>query len=191
LDASVYEKNFEGAKWVMSPPLRQKKDQQALWGAINQGTVQIVATDHCPFMWSQKLMGEHDFSKIPNGHPAIENRMELLFSEGVQSGKISLNKFVEVSSTNAAKIFGMFPRKGCIAVGSDADLVIFDPNTEHVISAATHHMNVDYSAYEGWKVKGKCKTTILRGQVAVQDGQVRINKGYGRFIKRDKVNGIV
>lgn len=191
LDASLYEKNFEGAKWVMSPPLRQKKDQETLWAGINQGTVQVVATDHCPFMWEQKKMGENDFSKIPNGHPAIENRMELLFSEGVQKGRITLNKFVEVTSTNAAKIFGMFPRKGCIAVGSDADLVLFDPNEDHTLSVDTHHMNVDYSAYEGWKLKGKCKTTILRGQVAIDKGEVRINKGYGKFIKRNKVTGII
>ena len=136
-------------------------------------------------------MGEKDFSKIPNGHPAIEHRMELLFSEGVHKGKISLNKFVEVTSTNAAKIFGMFPRKGCIAPGSDADIVIFDPNEEHTISAKTHHMNVDYSAYEGWKVKGKIKTTILRGQVAIDNGEVKIKKGYGQFIKRNKVTGII
>jgi dihydropyrimidinase len=191
LDASLYEKDFEGAKWVMSPPLRQKKDQETLWAGINQGTVQVVATDHCPFKWEQKKMGEKDFSKIPNGHPAIENRMELLFSEGVQKEKISLNKFVEVTSTNAAKIFGMFPRKGCIAVGSDADLLLFDPNEQHTLSAETHHMNVDYSAYEGWKLTGKCKTTILRGQVAVDNGKVRINKGYGQFIKRNKVTGII
>ena len=191
LDASLYEKNFEGAKWVMSPPLREKKDQASLWAGINQGTVQVVATDHCPFTWEKKLMGEKDFSKIPNGHPAIENRMELLFSEGVHKGKISLNKFVEVSSTNAAKIFGMFPRKGCIAPGSDADLVIFDPNEEHTISVKTHHMNVDYSAYEGWKVKGKTQTTILRGRVAIDNGLVKIKKGYGQFIKRNKVTGII
>lgn len=191
LDASLYEKDFEGAKWVMSPPLREKKDQATLWAGINQGTVQVVATDHCPFMWKQKLMGEKDFSKIPNGHPAIENRMELLFSEGVGKGKISLNKFVEVTSTNAARIFGMFPKKGCVAVGSDADLVIFDPNEKHTLSAKTHHMNVDYSGYEGLQLTGKCKTTILRGQVAVDNGDVKIKKGYGQFVKRNKVNGII
>jgi dihydropyrimidinase len=191
LDASLYEKDFEGAKWVMSPPLRQKKDQASLWAGINQGLVQVVATDHCPFKWEQKKMGEKDFSKIPNGHPAIENRMELLYSEGVGKGKITLNKFVEVSSTNAAKIFGMFPKKGCIAVGSDADLLIFDPKEKHTLSAATHHMNVDYSAYEGWKLKGKCKTTILRGKVAIDNGKVCIPKGYGQFVKRNKVNGII
>src|ERR1044072_1441400 len=187
LDASLYEKDFEGAKWVMSPPLRQKKDQETLWAGINQGLVNVVATDHCPFLWGQKKMGKDDFSKIPNGHPAIEHRMELLFSEGVNKGKISLNKYVEVTSTNAAKIFGMFPKKGTIAVGSDADIVIFDPNEEHELSAATHHMNVDYSAYEGWPITGKVKTVVLRGKIAIDNEQCLIEKGYGKFIKRNKV----
>ncbi len=191
LDASLYEKDFEGAKWVMSPPLREKKDQEALWAGINQGLVQVVATDHCPFKWEQKLMGKDDFSKIPNGHPAIENRVELLFSEGVNKGRISLNKFVEVLSTNPAKIFGMYPQKGTIGIGSDADIVIFDPNEEHKISAKTHHMNVDYSGYEGWKLKGKCKTVLLRGQVAIDNGEVCIQKGYGNFIKRGKSRGFI
>ena len=188
LDASLYEKNFEGAKWVMSPPLREKKDQTTLWAGINQGLVQVVATDHCPFKWEQKLLGKDDFSKIPNGHPAIENRMELLFSEGVSKGKITLNKYVEVASTNAAKIFGMFPRKGTIAVGSDADIVVFDPNEKHTLSASTHHMNVDYSAYEGWEVTGKVKTVLLRGEVAIENNECKIEKGYGKFIKRNKVS---
>ena len=134
LDASLYEKDPEGAKWVMSPPLRQQKDQAALWAGINQGLVQIVATDHCPFRWEQKMMGREDFSKIPNGHPAIENRLELLWSEGVAKGRISASKFVEITSTNPAKIFGMYPRKGTIAVGSDADIAIWDPNKRHTIS---------------------------------------------------------
>ena len=191
LDASLYEKDFEGAKWVMSPPLREKKDQEALWAGLNQGLVQVVGTDHCPFKWEQKLLGKDDFSKIPNGHPAIEHRMELLYSEGVNKGRISANKFVEVTSTNPAKIFGMHPRKGCIAVGSDADLVIFDPNEQHTISVDNHHMNVDYSAYEGWEVTGKCKHVILRGQHAIDNGQVRIEKGYGSFIKRGKASRVI
>jgi dihydropyrimidinase len=191
LDASLYEKDFEGAKWVMSPPLREKKDQAALWAGINQGLLQVVATDHCPFMWEQKKMGEKDFSKIPNGHPAIENRVELLFSEGVQKGKISLQKFVEVMSTNAAKIFGMFPRKGTLSVGSDADILLFDPNEKHILSAKTHHMNVDDSGYEGWEVTGKVKTVLLRGKVAIDGGECKVAKGNGQFIKRNKVTGVI
>jgi dihydropyrimidinase len=191
LDASLYDKGFESAKWVMSPPLREKKDQATLWAGINQGLVQVVATDHCPFMWEQKKMGENDFSKIPNGHPAIEHRMELLFSEGVKKEKISLNKFVEVTSTNVAKIFGMYPQKGTIAVGSDADIVILDPNEKHIISANTHHMNCDYSGYEGFEVTGKCKTIILRGKVVVDNNKLLVDKGYGKFIKRNKISGII
>ncbi len=191
LDAGLYEKDFDGAKWVMSPPLREKKDQQTLWAGINQGLVKVVATDHCPFNWQQKLMGEKDFSKIPNGHPAIEHRMELLFSEGVNKGKITLNKYVEVACTNPAKIFGMFPKKGTIGIDSDADLVIFDPHQKHSISAFSHHMNVDYSAYEGWEVTGKVKTVVLRGKVAIENNECKLEKGSGRFIKRNKVSGII
>ncbi|NCP20385.1 MAG: dihydropyrimidinase [Flavobacteriales bacterium CG03_land_8_20_14_0_80_35_15] len=184
LDASLYEANFEGAKWVMSPPLREKKDRQALWSGINQGLVQVVGTDHCPFMWEQKKMGKDDFSKIPNGHPAIEHRLEFLYSEGVNQGKISLTKFVEISSTNAAKIFGMYPRKGTIAIGSDADLVIFNPKKEHTISVKTHHMNCDYSGYEGRKVIGKTETVILRGEIAIENNECLLKAGHGQFIPR-------
>ncbi len=191
LDASLYEQNFEGAKWVMSPPLREKKDQAALWAGINQGLVQVVATDHCPFTWEQKLMGKDDFSKIPNGHPAIEHRVELLYSEGVNKGRITLNKFVEVLSTNPAKIFGMHPRKGCIAPGADADIVLFDPNQQHKISAATHHMNTDYSGYEGWEVTGKVKTVLLRGKVVIDDNKCLVEKGNGQYVKRGKVREII
>ena len=185
LDATLYDRGFESAKWVMSPPLREKKNQAALWAGIDQGLVHVVATDHCPFTWEQKKSGEHDFSKIPNGAPGIENRMELLFSEGVLKDKISLNKFVEVTSAGAARIFGVYPAKGTIAVGSDADLVLFDPNEKHTISAKTHHMHCDYSGYEGWEVTGKCKTVLLRGKVAVADDKIFIEKGYGKFIKRE------
>ena len=191
LDASLYEKDFEGAKWVMSPPLREKKDQATLWAGINQGLVQVVATDHCPFKWEQKKMGEKDFSRIPNGHPAIEHRMELLFSEGVNKERITLNKYVEVTSTNPAKIFGMFPRKGTIAVGSDADIILVDPKAKHTLSASSHHMNVDYSAYEGWELTGKVKTVMLRGTVAIDNGRCMVEKGFGKFIRRKKVSGII
>jgi dihydropyrimidinase len=190
VDASLYERE-DGAKWVMSPPLREKKDQETLWAGINQGLVKVVATDHCPFKWEQKLMGKDDFSKIPNGHPAIEHRMELLYSEGVHKGRISLNKYVEVACTNPAKIFGMFPRKGSIGIDSDADIVIFDPNAKHTISSSSHHMNVDYSAYEGWEVTGKVKTVLLRGKVAINENKCILDKGYGQFIKRNKVNGVI
>ena len=191
LDASLYERDFEGAKWVMSPPLREEKDQEALWAGINQGLVQVVGTDHCPFLWEQKKMGESDFSKIPNGHPAIEHRMELLFSEGVHKGRISLNKYVEVSSTNAAKIFGMYPRKGTISIGADADIVIFDPNKKHTISVDNHHMNVDYSAYEGFEVTGKSETVFLRGNVAIEDGECLLQPGFGQFIKRGRTSSFI
>jgi dihydropyrimidinase len=191
LDASLYEQDFDGAKWVMSPPLREKKDQATLWAGINQGLVQVVATDHCPFKWEQKLMGKDDFSKIPNGHPAIEHRMELLFSEGVNKGNISLNKYVEVTSTNAAKIFGMFPKKGTIAPGADADIVIFNPNEKHTISASTHHMNTDYSGYEGWEVTGKVKTVLLRGKVVIDNEKCLAEKGYGQFVRRARVSGMI
>lgn len=189
LDESLYESpEFEGSKWVMSPPLRKEKDRAALWNGINQGLVHTVATDHCPFCMEQKRMGEKDFSKIPNGMPGVEHRMELLYSEGVVKNKISLNKFVELLSQAPAKIFGMFPKKGTIAIGSDADIVIFDPNKKNTISAKTHHHNCDYSAYEGWKVTGKCKTVILRGNVVIEDEKACVKKGFGKYIKRSPHN---
>jgi dihydropyrimidinase len=187
LDASLY-KRKDGAKWVMSPPLREKKDQTSLWSGINQGLIQVVGTDHCPFTWKQKQMGKNDFSKIPNGHPAIEHRMELLFSEGVRKGRISLSKYVELTSTNAAKIFGMYPKKGTIAIGGDADLVIFNPIKKHTLSHKTHHMNADYSSYEGFKVTGKTETVLLRGQVAIEKNKCLLKPGYGQFVKRGKTS---
>ena len=188
LDASLYEQDFDGAKWVMSPPLREKKDQAALWAGINQGLVNVVATDHCPFTWTQKQLGKDDFAKIPNGHPAIEHRVELLYSEGVNKGRISLPKFVELSATNAAKLFGMYPQKGTLAIGSDADVVIFDPSKKQVLSAKTHHMNTDYSAYEGREVTGKVETVILRGVVAIENEKCLLEPGFGKFIHRAKVS---
>jgi dihydropyrimidinase len=188
LDASLYEQDFDGAKWVMSPPLREKKDQEALWAGINQGLVNVVATDHCPFTWEQKHMGKDDFSKIPNGHPAIEHRVELLFSEGVKKGRITLPKFVELASTNAAKLFGMYPRKGTMAIGADADVVILNPDTKHNLSARTHHMNTDYSAYEGREVTGKVESVILRGTLAVHHDECLVQAGFGQYIHRNKVS---
>jgi len=190
IDASLYEQE-DGAKWVMSPPLREKKDQEALWSGINQGMIQVVGTDHCPFNLDQKDMGKDNFAKIPNGHPAIEHRIEFMYSEGVRKGKISLNKFVEICSTNAAKIFGMYPKKGTIAIGADADLVIFDPNKKHVISANTHHMNCDYSGYEGWEVTGKTETVLLRGKIAIENNECHLNPGDGKFISRGKSSMVI
>ena len=190
IDASLYEKE-DGAKWVMSPPLREKKDQEALWSGINQGLVQVVGTDHCPFNMDQKAMGKDNFAKIPNGHPAIEHRMEFMYSEGVRKGKISLNKFIEVCSTNAAKIFGMYPKKGTIAVGADADVVVFDPDKKHVISVDNHHMNCDYSAYEGWEVTGKTETVLLRGKIAIENNECHLKPGDGKFISRGKSSLVI
>lgn len=189
LDDSLYEQpGFEGAKWVFSPPLRKPKDKEALWQGIRQDLVHVVATDHCPFCMDQKRMGENDFSKIPNGAPGIEHRMELLFSEGVRKERISLNRFVELTSTAPASIFGMFPKKGTIAVGSDADIVIFDPSVIHTISAKTHHHRCDYSAFEGWQVQGKCRTTILRGTTVIDNGQALVGAGFGQYIYRSPYN---
>ncbi|MGZ5494823.1 MAG: dihydropyrimidinase, partial [Thermoanaerobaculia bacterium] len=156
LDYSLYEKpGFEGAKYVMTPPLREKWNQEKLWRGLQMNDLQVVSTDHCPFCFKdQKELGKDDFSKIPNGGPGVEHRMSLVYNGGVAGGRISVNRFVEITSTSPARIFGLFPRKGTIAVGSDADIVIFDPNEEMTISAKTHHMNVDYSCYEGMPVKG-------------------------------------
>lgn len=185
LDDSVYEKpGFEGSKWVMSPPIRKKKDQEALWNGIEQRLVHVVATDHCPFCMNQKEMGKDDFSKIPNGAPGIEHRMELMYSEGVEKGRIGLNRFVDLNCTAPAKIFGLFPRKGTLAVGSDADIVIFDPKVKHTLSKETHHMNCDYSAYEGWPVTGKVRSVFLRGTLVVDNGKTLVKKGFGKYLAR-------
>jgi dihydropyrimidinase len=186
LDYSVYEQpGFEGAKWVMTPPIREQWNQEQLWRGLKFNDLQVVSTDHCPFCFKeQKELGRDDFSKIPNGGPGVENRMSLIYNGGVAEGRISVNRFVEITSTNSAKIFGLFPKKGTIAVGSDADIVIFDPDEEMVISAKTHHMNVDYSCYEGKKVRGVTKTVLSRGEVIIDEGKYVGRKGQGQFLKR-------
>ena len=186
LDYSVYEQEgFEGAKYVMTPPIREKWNQEKLWRGLQYNDLQVVSTDHCPFCFKeQKELGRDDFSKIPNGGPGVENRMSLVYNGGVAAGRISLNRFVEITSTAAAKIFGLFPRKGTIAVGSDADIVVFDPNEEMTISAKTHHMNVDYSCYEGMKVRGVTKTVLSRGDVVIEEGKYVTKPGRGQFLKR-------
>jgi dihydropyrimidinase len=186
LDYSFYEKEgFEGAKYVMTPPLRDKENQEKLRKGLRSDDLQVISTDHCPFcMKEQKELGRDDFSKIPNGGPGVENRMSLIYHHGVAQGRIDLNRFVELTSTAAAKIFGLFPKKGTIAVGSDADIVVFDPNREQTISAATHHMRVDYSAYEGWRVKGVTEVVLSRGTVIVENGEWKGKAGAGQFLKR-------
>ncbi|MBK7579921.1 MAG: dihydropyrimidinase [Myxococcales bacterium] len=187
LDYSYYEKpDFEGAKWVMTPALREKWNQDVLWQGLRMGHLSLVATDHCPFCFKgQKELGRDSFTKIPNGAPGVENRMTLLY-QGVLKGHYDLNRFVEISSTAAARTFGMFPKKGTIAVGSDADIVIFDPDKRVTISVnnpETHHMKVDYSAYEGFEVQGYPDTVLSRGRVIAERGKQR-TRGGGRFIKR-------
>ena len=180
---------FEGAKYVCSPPLRPKSHQADLWKGLLQDDLQLVATDHCPFHFKQKEMGRGDFSKIPNGLPGVEDRFTLIFHGGVHSGRISLNRFVELVATAPAKMFGLFPRKGTIAPGSDADIVIFNPNVERTLSAKTHHMNVDYSCYEGMKVRGLPEIVMQRGTVLVENGAFKGKKGAGQFLRRSRFHG--
>jgi dihydropyrimidinase len=186
LDYTYYEQEgFEGAKYVMTPPLRDKSNQEQLWKGLRGNDLQVISTDHCPFCFKeQKELGRDDFTKIPNGGPGVENRMSLIYDGGVVQNRISINRFVELTSTAAAKIFGLFPKKGTIAVGSDADIVIFDPNREQTISAKTHHMRVDYSAYEGRKVRGVTETVLSRGNVIVENGVFKGKAGAGHFLKR-------
>lgn len=190
LDYSHYKKEgFEGAKYVMTPALREKWNQDELWTGLRMNDLQVISTDHCPFCFKdQKELGRNDFSKIPNGGPGVENRMSLIFNGGVVKKRISLNRFVEITSTAAAKIFGLFPKKGTIAVGSDADIVIFDPEKKMTISAKTHHMNVDYSCYEGMEVQGVAETVLSRGKVIVENGKYLGKQGDGSFIKRSTVD---
>jgi dihydropyrimidinase len=180
------EPGFEGAKYVMSPPLRGKETQDKLWRGLAGGDLQAVSTDHCPFcMQEQKELGKGDFSKIPNGAPGIETRMSLLFDGGVRTGRIPVNRWVELTSTSPAKIFGLFPRKGTIAPGSDADIVVFDPNKKQTLSAKTLHMRVDYNPYEGREVTGVSETVLSRGRVIVENGEFTGRAGAGSFLKRN------
>jgi len=178
--------DFEGAKYAFSPPVREKWNQEKLWAGLKQNNLQVVSTDHCPFNYhGQKELGRGDFRKIPNGGPGLENRLHLTYQGGVNEGRLSLNRWVEINSTAPAKIFGMYPRKGAIDVGSDADIVIWNPDTEHTISVNTHHMNVDYSMYEGKQIKGDAETVLSRGQIIVENKKFKGSPGNGSFIKRD------
>jgi dihydropyrimidinase len=182
--------NFEGAKYVFTPPLRPKHHQPKLWEGLKHDHLQVVSTDHCPFCFAdQKVLGKDDFTKIPNGGPGIENRLQLMYHFGVHKGQLSLNRFVELTSTTPARIFGMYPRKGEIAPGSDADLVIWDPAALYTISAATHHMRVDYSMFEGYEVSGNARTVLSRGEVIVDGGQFLGKPGRGNYLKRTAHGG--
>jgi dihydropyrimidinase len=175
---------FEGAKFVCTPPLRPREHQAALWRGLRTDDLSVVATDHCPFCYvEQKELGRGDFTKIPNGLPGVENRMDLIY-QGVVSGEISLTRWVEVTSTNPAKLFGLFPRKGTIAPGSDADIVVYDPTAEQTISAATHHMAVDYSCYEGLQITGQVDTVLSRGRKIIGGGSYTGEAGHGQFVPR-------
>jgi dihydropyrimidinase len=191
LDRSYAERpDFEGAKYVMSPPLREIQHQRALWNSLSCGEIDTVATDHAPFDFhKQKEMGRADFTKIPNGIPSVEHRVHLLYTHGVATGQIDLHQFVRLASANAAKLFGLFPRKGTIQPGADADLVVFDPNYRGELSARTQSMNVDYSAFEGWPIQGRAETVTVRGKVQVKGGKFVGDSGVGQMIKREATHG--
>jgi dihydropyrimidinase len=177
--------DFEGAKYVYTPPPRAKENQELLWNAVRTNVLSVISTDHCAFLWDgQKSLGKDDFSKIPNGGPGLENRLHMIHEFGVRGGRISLNRMVELLCTNPAKLFGLYPRKGTIAVGSDADIVVFDPEKRYTISASTHHTKVDYNLYEGTEVTGSPEVVLLRGQVLVENGGLVAQPGVGQFVKR-------
>lgn len=186
LDETCYDQpDFQGAKYVFTPPLVHKSNIDALWKGLKLGYLQEVSTDHCPFNFKgQKELGRGDFTKIPNGGPGVEDRLSLVYDGAVVKRGFSLNKWVEITSTASAKMFGMFPKKGTIAVGSDADIVLFDPNVERTLSAKTHHMNCDYSLFEGWKIKGEPVTVLSRGKVIIDKGKYLGTPGEGKFLKR-------
>lgn len=187
LDQTDAEKpNFEGAKAVMSPPLRDKKNQAILWNGLRQGIVATLATDHAPFDFTtQKIMGRDDFTRIPNGIPSLEDRINLYYTYGLKVGRIDLHQFVATASTNAAKIFGLFPRKGTIQLGSDADLVIYDPDYRGKISVQTHQMNLDYNSFEGFEIEGRPHVVTVRGKVVARDGKFVGEAGHGKFLQRE------
>jgi dihydropyrimidinase len=179
--------NFEGAKYVYTPPPRDKTNQDVLWNAVRTDILSAISTDHCAFNWDgQKTLGKDDFSKIPNGGPGLENRLQMIHEFGVRAERISLNRMVELLSTNPAKLFGLYPRKGTIAVGSDADIVVFDPERKMTISASRHHSRVDYNLYEGTEVTGSPEVVLLRGNVLVENDELVASPGIGQFVARAK-----
>jgi dihydropyrimidinase len=179
--------DFHGAKFVFSPPVREAWNQQVLWDAVRTGALSAISTDHCAFLWDgQKTMGRDDFSKIPNGAPGLEDRLVMIHHFGVSEGRITLNRMVDLLSTSAAKLFGLYPKKGTIAVGSDGDVVVFDPTRKHTLSASTHHSKADYNLYEGTEVTGAVETVLLRGNVLVENGELVAQPGIGQFVRRAK-----
>jgi dihydropyrimidinase len=186
IDQSFLERpNFEGAKYVYTPPPRDKANQEILWNAVRTDILSAISTDHCAYLFDgQKDAGKDDFSQIPNGGPGLENRLQMIHEFGVRAGRISLNRMVELLATNPAKLFGLYPRKGTLAVGSDADVVVFDPNRKLTISAATHHSRSDYNLYEGTEVTGSPEVVLLRGNVLVENDELVAKPGIGQFIKR-------
>jgi dihydropyrimidinase len=177
--------NFEGAKYVYSPPVRDKSNHDVLWNAVRTDALSAISTDHCAFLWDgQKTLGKDDFSKIPNGGPGLENRLQMIHEFGVRGGRLSLNRMVELLATNPAKLFGLYPRKGTVAVGSDADLVVFDPEKQVTISASTHHSKTDYNLYEGTQVTGSPEVVLLRGHVLVENDELVASPGIGQYVKR-------
>jgi dihydropyrimidinase len=186
LDKTYAERpGVEGMKHVMSPPLRDKRNLDLLWNALSAGSIDTVGTDHCPFDTEQKLLGKANFTQIPNGIPGIEDRVNLLYTYGVASGRLDVNRFVDVASTKAAKLFGLFPRKGTIAVGSDADLVIYDTAYRGVVSAKAQAMNNDYNGFEGMNIQGRPSMVTVRGKVQVKDGKFVGDKKRGRLLRRE------
>jgi len=186
----VADKGWEGAKYVFTPPLRERRNQPKLWEGLRKDNLQVVSTDHCPFCFAdQKSLGKDDFTKIPNGGPGIENRLQLLHHHGVNHGNFSINRFVELVSTAPARIFGMYPQKGVLAPGSDADIVLWDAVAEHTISAATHHMRVDYSMFEGFHVRGNARDVYSRGELIVSGGKFIGKPGRGNYLRREARGG--
>jgi dihydropyrimidinase len=188
VDYSFLERpDFEGAKYVYTPPPRDRANQDVLWNAVRTDALSVVSTDHCAFLWDgQKTMGRDDFSKIPNGAPGLENRLQMMHEFGVRAGRITLNRMVELVATNPAKLFGLYPRKGTIAVGSDADIVVFDPEKKVTISATTHHSKSDYNLFEGTEVTGSPEVVLLRGNVLVENDELVAAPGVGQFVRRAK-----
>lgn len=185
LDDTVYDKpDFEGSAYVMSPPIRPLGHESTLWAALRSGVLQVVGTDHCPFTHAQKQMGQSDFRKIPNGAAGVEDRLSLLWTHGVSTGLLEMTQFVDLVSTRPAKIFGLYPRKGSLTVGADADLVVWDPNRPRTISAKTHRHRTDRSIFEGFKVRGGPRTVVLGGRVAFHEGTLDVERGAGRFLAR-------